>query len=75
MKPLTYVGRIIVSTTDDTERKVIGHYGGKAWRRIVNFLNGVEEDDGSLGEKSGEEYVCLRESNVPIHSHNVRIDR
>lgn len=26
-----------------------------------------------MGEKTGEEYVCLRQSNVPIHSHKVTL--
>ena len=39
--PLNYVGRIIISYTDDTEQKVIANYGGKRWRRIENFLRGV----------------------------------
>jgi hypothetical protein len=69
--PLPYVGKIIVSTTDYTEKKVIENYGGKRWRRIVNFLRGVEGADQSLGTKFGEEYVCLRESNIPIHTHDV----
>ena len=45
VKPMTYVGRVIVSTTDDTERKVIQKYGGRRWRRIVNFLRGVNDYD------------------------------
>lgn len=75
IKPLVYVGRIIVSTTDDTEMKVIKHYGGKTWRRMVNFLRGVDEEDEHLGRKFGEEYVCLRESNVPIHAHRFSVDK
>ena len=71
-KPLTYVGRIIVSTTDDIEMKVIEHYGGKKWRRMVNFLRGVGSGD-SRGRKWGEEYVCLRESNVPLHQHDIQL--
>lgn len=66
----TYVGRIIISTTDDIETKVIKHYGGKRWRRIVNFLRGVDRTDASIGQKFGEELVCLRESNVPNHTHD-----
>ena len=27
--PLNYIGRIIVSTVDDTEQKVVARYGGK----------------------------------------------
>lgn len=69
VKPLAYVGRVVMSTTDDTEQKVIAHYGGKRWRRMENFLRGVE-DESELGKRLGEEYVCLRESNVPIHTHN-----
>ena len=69
VKPLTYVGRVVMSTTDDTEQKVIAHYGGKRWMRIENFLRGVDADS-ELGKRLGEEYVCLRESNVPIHTHN-----
>jgi hypothetical protein len=67
--PLNYIGRIIVSTIDDTEQKVVARYGGKRWRRIENFLRGVSEDDPDVGRKLGEEYVELRESNVPIHTH------
>lgn len=67
--PLNYIGRIIVSSTDDTEQKVISKYGGKHWRRIENFLRGVGQDDPDVGKKLGEEYVELRESNVPIHTH------
>lgn len=70
--PLPYVGKIIISTTDDVETKVIAHYGGKRWRRIVNFLRGVPGNDESLGRKFGEEYVCLRESNIPLHTHDVK---
>ena len=74
--PLTYVGRVVMSTTDDVESKVIAHYGGKHWRRMVNFLRGVGRNgDGTataeLGKKFGEEYVCLRESNMPLHTHAV----
>jgi hypothetical protein len=72
VKPLTYVGRVVVSTTDDIEQKVIAHYGGRRWRRIENFLRGVE-DESELGRKLGEEYVCLRESNVPIHTHGEKL--
>ena len=67
--PLNYIGRIIVSTVDDTEQKVVARYGGKRWRRIENFLRGVEEDDPEVGRKLGEDYVELRESNIPIHTH------
>ena len=74
VKPLNYKGRIIVSTTDALEREVIEHYGGKRWRRIMNFLRGVEMNDKDLGRKFGERYVCLRESNVPIHTHKVQLD-
>ena len=73
VKPLNYTGRVIISTTDDTEQKVIKHYGGKRWRRITNFLRGVNKGDTSFGAKLGEEYVCLRESNVPIHTHDAKI--
>ena len=75
MKPLNYAGRIIISVTDDTEQKVIKNYGGKKWKRITNFLRGVRNDDSSkeVGERTGEEYVCLRQSNVPIHSHHVAL--
>lgn len=69
---MNYRGRIIVSVTDDTEKKVIKHYGGKSWKRVVNFLRGVDNNDSGLGKKFGEEYVCLRQSNVPIHTHNVQ---
>ena len=74
--PLNYIGRIIVSYTDDTEQKVIAHYGGKSWRRIENFLRGVTDDDPENipGQKIGEEYVALRESNVPIHAHSETIE-
>lgn len=68
IKPLNYVGRIVMTSTDDTEQKVIKHHGGKKWRRIVNFLRGVGEWS-ELGTKLGEEYVCLRESNIPVHTH------
>ena len=73
--PLNHIGRIIVSYTDDTEQKVIAHYGGKSWRRIENFLRGVNEDDANniLGRKWGEDYVALRESNVPVHAHSETI--
>ena len=69
IKPLTYVGRVVMSTTDDTEQKVIAHYGGRRWMRIENFLRGVD-DESELRKRMGEEYVCLRKSNVPIHTHN-----
>ena len=46
--PLNYIGRIIVSYTDDTEQKVIAHYGGKSWRRIENFLRGVNVDISTI---------------------------
>lgn len=72
--PITYVGRVVMSLTDDLERKVIEHYGGKRWRRITNFLRGVDGFSPELGRKWGEEYVCLRESNVPIHTHDVKLD-
>ncbi len=68
MKPFNYVGRIVMSSTDDTEQKVIKNHGGKKWRRIVNFLRGVSEWS-ELGTRLGEEYVCLRESNIPVHTH------
>jgi len=70
--PLNYVGRIVISHTDDTEKKVIANYGGKSWRRIENFLRGVDPDDPNNipGRKFGEEYVALRESNIPIHAHS-----
>ena len=73
MKPVVYVGKIIMSTTDDTEEKVISKYGGKRWRMTVNFLRGVSAEDANMGKKLGEEYVCLRESNVPIHTHQVKL--
>lgn len=70
--PLNYIGRIIMSMTDDTEQKVIANYGGKSWRRIENFLRGTTDDNPDYipGRKFGEEYVELRESNVPVHSHS-----
>lgn len=68
--PLNYIGRIVVSYTDDTEKKVIANYGGKSWRRIENFLRGVSEDDPDVGRKLGEDYVELRESNMPVHTHS-----
>ena len=69
--PLNYIGRIIISYTDDTEQKVVANYGGKRWRRIENFLRGVRNNDTNNipGQKLGEEYVELRESNIPIHAH------
>lgn len=70
--PRTYTGRVIISATDDTEQKVIQHYGGKAWRRMTNFLRGVEAGDPELGRKLGEAYVELRQSNVPLHTHDVK---
>lgn len=69
IKPRTYLGRVIISTTDDTEWKVIRHYGGRKWRRIVNFLRGSDTVANVIGRKWGEEYVCLRESNIPLHTH------
>ena len=42
---LNYIGRIIISYTDDTEQKVVANYGGKRWRRIENFLRGVGNND------------------------------
>ena len=74
--PLNYVGRIIVSYTDATEQEVIANYGGKSWRRIENFLRGVRENDvdNIPGKKFGEDYVALRESNIPIHAHSETID-
>ena len=75
MKPIVYVGKIIISTTDNTEEKVIKNYGGVKWRRMLNFLRGVNEEETEnhlkLGNKWGEANVCLRESNVPIHTHTV----
>ena len=55
--PLNYVGRIVVSYTDDTEQKVIVNYGGKSWRRIENFVRGVRKDDPDNipGQKLGED--------------------
>lgn len=73
-KPRNYIGRIIISTTDDIESKVIKHYGGKRWKRVVNFLRGVSKGSEELDKKFGEEWVCLRESNIPNHSHNVSLD-
>ena len=73
VKPLNYKGRIIISTTDDTERKVIAHHGGVRWKRLVNFLRGVEFTDWRAGDRFGEEYVCLRESNIPLHTHAVTL--
>ena len=76
---LNYVGRIVISTKDDTEQKVIANYGGKRWRRIENFLRGVDpNNEANLetnlpGRKLGEEYVALRESNIPIHTHSETI--
>jgi hypothetical protein len=75
VKPVTYVGRIIVSTTDDTEKKVVEHYGGKRWRRVENFLRGVGVNDWTIGDKIGEEYVCLREQNIPMHVHQMEVNR
>ncbi len=69
IKPTSYVGRVVISTKDDTELKVIGNYGGRKWRRVLNFLRGVSDHDPTLGKKLGEEFVCLRESNIPIHTH------
>jgi hypothetical protein len=50
--PLNYIGRIIISYTDDTEQKVIANYGGKSWRRIENFLRGVNIDTIPTFDKS-----------------------
>ena len=72
--PLNYIGRIIISYTDDTEQKVIAKYGGKRWRRIENFLRGVTNGRTDAidipGRKLGEDFVALRESNIPIHQHS-----
>lgn len=73
VKPLNYIGRIIISTTDDIESKVIKNYGGKKWMRITNFLRGVEPGDIDIGRKFGEDYVELRESSVPDHKHQVQL--
>lgn len=35
----------------------------------MNFLKGVEHNSEEFGNKLGEEYVCLRESNIPVHTH------
>ena len=72
VKPISYPGRIIISTTDDIESKVIKNYGGRKWKRVVNFLRGVDLDSTELGVKFGEAYVELRESNVPNHTHEVK---
>ena len=40
----------------------------------MNFLRGVEDSDPAVGHKLGETYVELRQSSVPIHTHNVRLD-
>ena len=72
VKPISYPGRIIISTTDDIESKVIKNYGGRKWKRVVNFLRGVDLDITELGVTFGEAYVELRESNVPNHTHEVR---
>ena len=74
VKPLSYRGRIIMSVTDDTEQKVIKNYGGKSWRRLLNFMRGVGQGDATIGKKLGEEFVCLRQSNVPIHTHGVALE-
>lgn len=39
----------------------------------MNFLRGVEDSDPALGRKQGETYVELRQSSVPIHTHNVKL--
>ena len=41
---------------------------------MENFLRGVE-DESELGRRLGEEYVCLRESNVPLHTHDEVLDK
>ena len=69
IRPRTYVGRIVISTTDDVESKVIAHYGGTRWKRVMNFLRGVEPDSDSLGSKQGEAFVSLRASNIATHAH------
>lgn len=79
MKPRNYIGRIIISTTDDLEQKVINNYGGKHWIRMVNFLRGVDKYNPNdipterIGRKFGEEWVCLRESSIPTHTHNEQL--
>ena len=44
-----HTGHIICSATDSTEDKVIENYGGRHWKRIVNFLLGT-----SIGNYKGE---------------------
>ena len=74
VQPVNYIGRIIMSTTDDIESKVIQKYGGKRWRRIEDFLRGVRLDNPNVGQKRGQEYVCLRESNIPTHVHQMQLE-
>lgn len=73
VKPYTYAGRIVISTTDDTELKVIKNYGGKQWRRVLNFLRGVDETSSDLGKRLGESKVCLRSSHIPNHTHKMSL--
>lgn len=39
----------------------------------MNFVRGVSSAD-EVGKKVGEEFVCLRESNVPVHTHVMNSD-
>lgn len=71
---ISHIGSIIMSTTLDTEAKVIAIYGGTEWiQHSGYFLRGATSDvsPDSAIKDGGAETVTLTaaQSGVPAHSH------
>lgn len=68
----SHIGQIIMSTTLDTEAKVIAEYGGEEWLQHDGYmLRGAST--GVIANRavktSGEEEVTLTVDQIPSHNH------
>lgn len=65
----SHIGQIIMSTTLNTQAKVIAQYGGTTWTKIEGrFLLGASSGY-PVNSTGGEKEHTLSENEMPNHSH------
>lgn len=74
--PDLHVGMVIHSALADTENKIRDQFGGKSWKRIMNFplltrdnFTGDPLHQVGIGGRYGASFVGLVQNNIPNHYH------